>query len=642
MASPNSLSTPLLLSQHTGYHGEDSEAAGVSVVVAAAKDDCPSASVQREHDPFLKTTCQSSNSAISNYSESTQHLAGFLPKCGNRFEKHNIGGWSASPFILGNNFGERLAYSGISLNLVVYLTKVLRQGNASAANTVTNWAGTCNVSTFIGAFLADAYLGRFWTIAILSVVYFIGLVLLAISASLRSSISPACSEQDDMCKQVSSFQLGFFYIALYLIALGSGAIKPCVSSFGADQYDDNITPERKNKSSFFNWFYFSTNVGGLISSSILVYIQDNVSWALGFTIPALAMGLALVCFFAGSPFYRHKKPGGSPLIRVAQVLVANARKWHLRSPVDTIELFELQDKKFSIQGSPKLQHTNELRFLDKAAIIVKSDGNLEMQRNPWLLCTVTQVEEVKMIVRILPIWASCIVYSTVYSQMMTFFVEQGTNMDSEVGGFFKVPAASLIIFNIVIILIFIPLYDRFLVPFVRQYTGSEQGFTQLQRIGVGLFFSMVSMVVAAMVEIWRLKVSKQNKVTMNSTNAAQLSIFWQIPQYCLIGVGEVFTSIGQLEFFYDQSPDAMRSLSAALSQSTMALGSYFSSIMVTIVTSITQGGDSAGWIPDNLNKGHLDYFFWLLAVLSGLNIVFFLPCALRYRYKKREINSGNE
>jgi solute carrier family 15 (peptide/histidine transporter), member 3/4 len=108
----------------------------------------------------------------------------------------------------------------------------------------------------------------------------------------------------------------------------------------------------------------------------------------------------------------------------------------------------------------------------------------------------------------------------------------------------------------------------------------------------------------------------------------------QIPQYFLIGAAEVFTFIGQLEFFYDQSPDAMRSLCSALSLLTTALGNYMSSFILTLVTYFTTKGGNPGWIPDNLNEGHLDYYFWLLAGLSLVNLFVYVVCASRYTSKK--------
>ena|ERR1044072_3173866 len=108
----------------------------------------------------------------------------------------------------------------------------------------------------------------------------------------------------------------------------------------------------------------------------------------------------------------------------------------------------------------------------------------------------------------------------------------------------------------------------------------------------------------------------------------------QVPQYFLIGAAEVFTNIGQMEFFYGEAPDAMRSLCAALSLTTNALGNYVSSLLYTIVTNVTTRHGSVGWIADNMNRGHLDYFYCLLTILSLLNFLVYLWIAKRYTYKK--------
>ena len=115
-----------------------------------------------------------------------------------------------------------------------------------------------------------------------------------------------------------------FFLGLYLIALGTGGIKPRVSSFGADQFDDSDEAEKKKKRSFFNWFYFSINIGALVAASILVWIQTNVGWAWGFGIPAVAMAIVVASFFSGTRLYRNQR--GSPLTRIGQVLVASFRK----------------------------------------------------------------------------------------------------------------------------------------------------------------------------------------------------------------------------------------------------------------------------------------------------------------------------
>nr|XP_043607675.1 protein NRT1/ PTR FAMILY 8.3-like [Erigeron canadensis] len=548
---------------------------------------------------------------------------------GRKILKTNTGNWRACPFILGNECCERLAYYGISTNLVSYLTKKLHEGNASAARNVTTWQGTCYLTPLIGAVLADAYCGRYWIIAVFSIIYFIGMCTLTMSASVPSLKPVECVGID--CPRATPSQYAFFFSGLYLIALGTGGIKPCVSSFGADQFDDTDSKERVSKGSFFNWFYFSINIGALISSSLIVWIQDNKGWGLGFGIPALFMGAAIVSFFLGTPLYRFQKPGGSPITRMCQVLVASFHNRNLRVPTDSSLLYETPDKVSAIKGSRKLIHTDEMEFLDKAAVLSTTETSSGNYSNPWRLCTVTQVEELKILIRMFPIWATGIVFCAVYAQMSTLFVEQGMMMDTAIGTF-TIPAASLSSFDVISVIFWVPVYDRILVPIARKITKQERGFTELQRMGIGLFLSIFCMSAAALVEIKRLSIARSLGLIDKNT-PVPISIFWQIPQYFLLGAAEVFTFIGQLEFFYDQSPDAMRSLCSALALLTNSLGNYLSSFILTVVTSVTTRGGQLGWIPDNLNQGHLDRFFWLLAGLSFLNMVVYVVCAKLYKSK---------
>lgn len=245
----------------------------------------------------------------------------------------------------------------------------------------------------------------------------------------------------------------------------------------------------------------------------------------------------------------------------------------------------------------------------------------------------TQVEELKSIVRLLPVWATGIIFSTVYGQMGNLFVLQAEYMDARLGkSGFQIPEASLSIFDTLSVLFWVPVYDQLIIPVTRKFTGHKNGLTQLQRMGTGLFISIFAMISAGVLEIVRLRIVKRHD--SYDVKLSPVSIFWQVPQYFIIGCAEVFANIGQLEFFYQEAPDSMRSLCAALSLTTTALGSYLSSFLVTIVTEISTKNGGPGWIADNLNYGRLHYFFLLLAVLSVLNLGAFVFVAKRYSYKK--------
>lgn len=258
---------------------------------------------------------------------------------------------------------------------------------------------------------------------------------------------------------------------------------------------------------------------------------------------------------------------------------------------------------------------------------------IEGSIDPWRLCTITQVEELKSIIRLLPIWATGIMFSAVYNQVGNLFVLQGSAMDIQLGNSgFEIPPASLGIFDTISVIFWVPVYDYIIVSFAKKLTGHRNGLTQLQRLGTGLFISIFAMLSAAVLEMVRLGIVRRHNYY--ELDHVPMSIFWQVPQYFIMGCAEVFTFIAQLEFFYDQAPDSMRSMSSALSLTTTALGSYLSSLLVILVTAYSTRNGDLGWIPDNLNYGHLHYFFWLLAGLSAINLAVFILVARRFTYNR--------
>lgn len=142
------------------------------------------------------------------------------------------------------------------------------------------------------------------------------------------------------------------------------------------------------------------------------------------------------------------------------------------------------------------------------------------------------------------------------------------------------------------------------------------------------------MVAAALSEIKRLKVAHVHGLSDNPTATVPLTVFWLIPQFVLVGAGEAFTYIGQLAFFLRECPKGMKTMSTGLFLSTLSLGFFVSSALVSIVHMVT---GKHPWIADNMNKGKLYDFYWLLAVLSALNFVVYLVCAKCYVYKDKRL-----
>ncbi|KAI5061812.1 hypothetical protein GOP47_0022351 [Adiantum capillus-veneris] len=502
--------------------------------------------------------------------------------------KAKTGAWKAAPLIFGTEICERMASLGLQRNLVTYFVNKMNIDKPTAAVMVSNFGGTLYLTPFLGGFLADAYMGRFWAISVFASIQVFGMVLLTLSAALKSLRPSPCAPSGSACAAAHGVQLAVLYTALFLIALGNGGIKPNVSSFGADQFDEHDNKERKHMPSFFNWFYFIISIGSLISVTVFVYIQDNVSFGWGFGIPAGLMAIAIAVFFAGSSLYRYKLPSGSSLTHIMQVAVAAARKQNLPLPADKETLFEEEIAREVYTPRKKLPHSNQFMFLDKAAVLTGDE--VEDLDRQWYLCTVTQVEEVKMLLRVLPIWASTSFVWTTLTQMETFSVLEGATLDRHVGKSFFFPPASLAVFELANVLIILPLYDRFLVPMMRKVTGLERGISTLQRIGTGIVFSMLAMVVAGFVELKRIRIAKENGLLDLPKETVPMSIFWLVPQYFFRGSTELFTQIGQLEFFYNEVPNSIRSLGTALYLSTIAVGSFLSSALVTAINHATGHG----------------------------------------------------
>ncbi|KAK9073287.1 hypothetical protein SSX86_007611 [Deinandra increscens subsp. villosa] len=532
-------------------------------------------------------------------------------------DKRKTGGWRASPFIIMNEVAERLAFFAVAVSMVLYLFREMHQSLPNAATHVTDWIGAAFVLTLFGAFMADAYLGRFLTIIVFSFIYFGGMVMLTISAKLESLRPPLCLKKP--CPPASTAQTAFLYTALGLIAIGTGGIKPCVSSFGADQFDEEDDREVLKKYSFFNWFFFAINMGALLGITVLVYVQQEKGFAWGFGIPTITMFISILILAAGFSNYRYQKPMGSAFTRFLQVIVVAIKNRGLHVVSDD-QLYEVPTQESDIMGARKLPHTPQYRFLDKAAARTTPPGSGNNNKNRWNQCTVTQVEEFKCFIRVLPIWVTTIALSISFAQLSTFFITQAATMDRKLGSSFLIPSGSVPVFSAINALILVPVYEKLIVPFLRSKTGHRRGITSLQRIGVGLFISIFAMASAAAVEHKR----------HTHSNPATLSVFWLFPQFFLMGSAEVFTYVGQLEFFYDEATDGTRSLSSAMFLSEIGIGSWLSTAIVKIIQKATGMGEK-GWLRDDLAGSKLDYFYWILMAINGVNLVVYIFVARLYK-----------
>ncbi|MFS8029966.1 putative proton-dependent oligopeptide transporter family, MFS transporter superfamily [Helianthus anomalus] len=573
--------------------------------------------------------------------EGTKTLDGTVDFHGRPALKAKTGRWTAGTIILVNQGLVTLAFFGVGVNLVLYLTRVLQQGNAEAANNVSKWTGTVYIFSLVGAFLSDSYWGRYKTCAIFQAIFVLGLGGLSVASSMFLITPKGCGDRTTICGTHSNWEIGLFYISIYMIALGYGGYQPNIATLGADQFDEEDAKEAHSKVAFFSYFYLALNLGSLFSNTLLSYFEDEGMWTLGFWLSTGSAFVGLALFLGGTVRYRHFKPSGNPLNRFCQVFVAASKKWRVKLPQGEECLFE-DEKESSLTTGRKILHTHEFKFLDKAAFITSRDFNDPKQatHNPWSLCPVSQVEEVKCILRLLPIWLCTIIYSVVFTQMASLFVEQGAAMKSTISNF-QIPASSMSSFDILSVALFIFLYRRVISPLVIMFQKKDsKGLTELQRMGIGLIIAILSMVSAGIVECYRLRYANQECTHCDASSS--LSIFWQVPQYVFVGASEVFMYVGQLEFFNAQAPDALKSFGSALCMTSISLGNYVSSFIVTIVMKISTEDDMPGWIPGNLNRGHLDRFFFLLAGLTAIDLLVYIVFAKWYKSIKLEGKNDEE
>ncbi|KAJ1405266.1 Proton-dependent oligopeptide transporter family [Sesbania bispinosa] len=392
-------------------------------------------------------------------------------------------------------------------------------------------------------------------------------------------------------------------------------------------------------------------MASLSALTLVVYVQDNLGWGWGLGIPTIAVFISIIAFLLGSPLYRSIKPKSSPFVRLAQVIVAAIKKRNETLPEDPKLLYQNGelDAAFSVEG--RLLHSDQFKWLDKAAIVTEEEArDPNALPNLWKLATVHRVEELKCIIRMLPIWASGILLITATSHQQSFVILQARTMDRHLSHSFQIPPASMSIFNVLTMMVGVILYERVFVPFVRRFTKNPSGITSLQRMGIGFMVNILATLVLAFVEIKRKSVAAKYHLLDYPKATIPISVFWLVPQYFLHGVAEVFMFVGHLEFLYDQSPESMRSSATALYFIATAIGNYVGTLLVSLVHKYS--GKERNWLPDrNLNRGRLEYYYFLVSGIQVINLIYYVICAWFYNYKsleeisevrKEDLEQGNE
>jgi dipeptide/tripeptide permease len=278
------------------------------------------------------------------------------------------------------------------------------------------------------------------------------------------------------------------------------------------------------------------------------------------------------------------------------------------------------------------------RFFDKAAVVTSKD---EIKLNgqavdPWRLCNVQQVEVVKCVVRMIPIWLSCVLFYIPLTQHNTYTVYQALQMDRRLGkSRFHIPAGSFVVFNMLTLTLWIPIYDQLIVSRLRKITKHESGITMLQRMGIGIGISILGMVISSLVEQHRRDIAL-HKPTLGLTSGggaiSSMSSLWLLPQLILFGLCEAFNMIGQTEFFYHQFPENMRSIGMAVFCLGQAVSNYISAALVNIIHKATGRNGSNNWLAEDLNEARLDLYYMTVGGIAVVNLMYFIVCAKLYQF----------
>ncbi|XP_038615065.1 solute carrier family 15 member 1 isoform X2 [Tachyglossus aculeatus] len=363
-------------------------------------------------------------------------------------------------FIIINEFCERFSYYGMRAVLVLYFQRFLGWNDNLSTAIYHTFIALCYLTPILGALIADSWLGKFKTIIYLSIIYTIGQGVTAIS-----SINDLTDNDHDGKPNILSLHVALSMIGLALIALGTGGIKPCVSAFGGDQFEES---QEKQRNRFFSIFYLAINAGSLLSTIItpMLRVQEcgihskQSCYPLAFGVPAALMAVALVVFILGSGMYKKVQPQGNIMAKVAGCIsFAIKNRFNHRS-----------------KAFPKRKH-----WLDWAS--EKYDDRL--------------IAQTKMVLKVMFLYIPLPMFWALFDQQGSRWTLQATTMSGNFGSI-EIQPDQMQTVNAILIVIMVPIVDGLIYPLIAKCGFN---FTSLKKMTVGMFLASMAFVVAAIVQM---------------------------------------------------------------------------------------------------------------------------------------------
>ncbi|NXH74836.1 S15A3 protein, partial [Hydrobates tethys] len=448
---------------------------------------------------------------------------------------------------------ERAAFFGITANLVLYLTGgAFGWGDTQASRASLLFLAASYLLSPIGGWLADVYLGRYGTVALSFLLYLLAACLLPLTASLDGRLS--------VCGQ-----------------LPAAAIRNC----SWHRPPGPIPPRWQVRDRggdatrrFFNWFYWSINIGAVFSLLVVAFVQQNISFLAGYLIPVACLALALLIFLLATPTFITKPPTGSQVSAMIKLALQNC-------------------------GCAWLGGT---RARLSARRWEAGDPLLNSRAQPGAPSPEEDLANFQVLVRLLPVMLTFIPYWMVYFQMQSTYYLQGLHLHipsifrhgqdhaSTLQGY-TLPDAWLLLANVVVLLALVPLKDHIIDPFLARRRLLPSA---LKQMALGMFFSLASILTAGILERERLQYLRLNQTVPQLIGkdrylAATLPIWWQVPQYLLIGVSELFASIPGLEFAYTEAPKSMKGAIMGLFFFISGVGSLLGWGLLTLLSLPARG-----------------------------------------------------